>query len=136
MLRHAMHAIAAVLLWAVFGYYWWIVLRRPMNPDTRTALSILAILVLAGVIFLTAWVFHNIRIYRTRQRRKERRKALADNDRDYLGRRIVMDDPYMLLRSNYIEVEVTGAAAPGGTVEEKTFRARDERDTGWSTSSL
>ncbi len=124
MLKQAFHVVIAVLLWIVFGYYWWIVLRRPMNPDTRTALTILAILVLAGIVCLTLWVFHNMRIYRTHHRRKERRKVIFAHDRDYLGRRIVIDDPYALRRSNYIEIEVTTTVVSGEPVEQKTFRAR------------
>ena len=125
MLRQVLHAIVAVLLWVVFGYYWWIVLRQPMNPDTQMALTILAILTLASILYITFWIFHNIRIHRTQHRRKERRKVEIETGRDYLGRRIVIDDPYALLKSNYIEIEVKRSFVSGEPVEWKVFKTRE-----------
>jgi len=125
MLRQVLHAIVAVLLWVLFGYYWWIVLRQPMNPDTQMALTILAILTLASILYITFWILHNIRIYRTQHRRKERRKVELETGRDYLGRRIVIDDPYALLKSNYIEIDVKRSFVSGEPVEWKVFKTRE-----------
>ena len=124
MLRQLLHGVVAVLLWVVFVYYWWIVLRRPMNPDTRTALTILAILTLASILSLAAWIYHNIRIHRRLNRRKERRKVRAEIKGDCLGRVIMVDDPYWVQRSNFFEVDVKRSVVSGEPVEQKIFRVR------------
>jgi len=124
MLRQLLHGLVAVLLWVVFVYYWWIVLRRPMNPDTRTALTILAILTLASIFCLALWIYHNIRIHRRFHRRKERRSVSIEIKGDSLGRRIVVDDPYAIQHSNYVEVEVRRSVVSGQPIEQKVFRVR------------
>ena len=124
MLRNALHVTAAALLWVVFVYYWRIVLRRPMNPDTRTALITLSILTAASVLFLAAWVFHNRRTYRARDRRKVRRSVASDPRRDFLGRRLVMESSAALKRSNYIDVDVERDLVSGDPMGRKVFKAR------------
>jgi len=124
MLRNALHITAAALLWIVFVYYWSIVLRRPMSADTKTALVTLSVLTAASIAFLTAWVFHNVRIHRTMNRRKTRRGVALDVRHDFLGRRIVMDPPAALKRSSYIEVEIVRSFLPGDPFERKIFRPR------------
>lgn len=124
MLRNTLHIIAAALLWVMFVYYWSIVLRQPMNPDTRTSLVILSILTGLTVAFLTAWIYHNLRIYRTSDRRKHRRSAGSDPTRDYLDRILVFEQPDALARSNYIEVDVKEAFVSGRLVERKIFKPR------------
>jgi hypothetical protein len=126
MVRQLLHGVVAVLLWVVFVYYWWIVLRRPMNPDTKTAIITLSVLTSVSILCLAAWIFHNIRIHRRLHRRKQRRRMDVEISRDYLGRPIVIDDPYLLRRSNYVEVEVIRSYVSGRTVERKIIRARAE----------
>jgi hypothetical protein len=43
---------------------------------------------------------------------------------DSLGRRIVIDDPYAVQHSNYVEVEVRRSVVSGQPIEQKVFRAR------------
>ncbi len=124
MLRNALHIIAATLLWVVFIYYWWIVSRRPMNPDTKTALITLAVLTAVCMLCLAGWVIHNVRIYRTLHRRKARRSVALDFHHDFLGRRVVMDPLATLKRSSYIDVEVERGFAPEDRIERKIFRPR------------
>ena len=122
MLRHVLHTVVAVLLWVVFVYYWRIVFRQPMNPDTQTALISLAILTLVATVGLTAWVLHNILIYRRLRTRRRRRREGPVPTRDYLGRRIVMNDADRLRRSNHIQVEVIREPHHDVLVEEKIFK--------------
>jgi len=95
-----------------------------MNPDTRMALTILAILTLASILCLALWIYHNIRIHRRFHRRKERRRVSIEIKGDSLGRRIVIDDPYAIQHSNYVEVEVRRSVVSGQPIEQKVFRAR------------
>lgn len=130
MLRNALHAIAAGLLWIVFVYYWSIVLRQPMNPDTKTSLIVLSILTASALVCLAAWIAHNVRIYRTSNRRKNRRSGGSPPDRDYLGRILVFEQPDALRRSNYIHVEVRKGYVGGRIVERKVFRPRTTEGAG------
>jgi hypothetical protein len=122
MFRHICHAVVAVLLWVVFVYYWRIVFRQPMNPDTRTALVTLALLTFATTVCLSAWVVHNILIYRRVRTRRQRRRETPGPTRDYLGRRIVMDDADRLRRARHIEVDVVRAPHHDVVVEQKVFK--------------
>lgn len=121
-MRKVIHSIVAVLLWGVFLYYWQIVAQRPINPDTRTAMLSLGALSFFSVVYLSAWVFHNIRISRKFKRRRVRHHEKKRPLHDFLGRWIVVDHPEKLLSANYIEVEIKSSIVRNKTVEEKIFR--------------
>lgn len=126
MLKNALHITASAALWIVFVCYWRIVLRQPMNPDTRTALVVLAILTVLTIVYLTGWIHHNLRIYRTSDRRRKRRSVVGSPDRDYLGRPLVFESHDTLERSNYIEVHIKEGFVAGRWVERKIFKTRAE----------
>jgi hypothetical protein len=123
-LRQLLHGIVALLLWVVFVFYWSIVFQRPMSSDTRASLTTLAIVTGAGILFLSFWVYHNVRIHKKFRRRKRRRDASFLAEADHLGRVIVFEDFEALLRSHYIEVEVRTDDPSDPPVEEKIFKAR------------
>jgi hypothetical protein len=125
MLRHVLHAVVAALLWIVFVYYWRIVFQEPMNPDTKTALLSLAILTLAAVSFLGAWIFHNVRIHRRFGERRMRRREAPAPGSDFLGRRIITDDAKGLRRSTHIVVDVVRVPGGDGALENKVFKSVD-----------
>jgi hypothetical protein len=125
MLRHFVHAVVAALLWVVFIYYWRIVFRQPMNPDTRTALMTLAILTFATTVYLSGWVVHNIQIHRRVRSRRQRRRETPGPTRDYLGRRIVLGDTERLRRAHHIEVDVFRASRDDHVLEQKVFKPID-----------
>ena len=104
MLRQIFHVIVSVLLWVVFVYYWVIVIRRPMNPDTRTALVCLAALIGVSAAYLLWWVFYNIRLHRRVGERRVQRRDAPEPTRDYLGRPLLMDNRERLRNSNYVRV--------------------------------
>jgi len=120
--RNALHVIIAVLLWLLFGYYWYVVMQQPMNPDTKTALVSLGVLSFLTILCLSGWVFHNIRIARQFPRRKVRRAGGREPVQDFLGRWIIVDEPDAIVDANYIEVEVRSTSVEGKVVEEKIFR--------------
>ncbi len=124
MLRQLLHGTIALLLWVVFIFYWSIVFQRPMSSDTRASLTTLAILTGAGILFLSFWIYHNVRIHKKFRRRKRRREASFHAEADHLGRVIIFDDIDVLRRSHYIEVEVRATGAFDPPVEEKIFKAR------------
>jgi len=125
MIRQLFHAIFAVLIWVVFVYYWSLVIRRPMNPDTKMALTALAVLTAITTVVLWVWVYHNIRLHRKfRDRRRARRQAVLP-DHDYLGRPLVLKDADELLRAGRVEVVVIGSWINGRYIEQKAFKPTD-----------
>jgi len=125
MLKQTIHAVVAVLLWVVFVYYWTIVFRQPMNPDTKTALVTLGVLTCLSALCLIAWVVHNVLVRRRVGERRRRRRNSPEPTRDYLGRRIIMENAERLRRSNHIEVEVARSPFHEVLVEHKIFRTVD-----------
>lgn len=122
MIRQLLHAIVAILMWVVFVYYWSLVVRRPMNPDTKMALAALAILTLVTTVGLCIWIYHNIRLHRKfRGRRRERRGAELPTE-DYLGRPLIIANLSEIQQARSIDVVVVGGWINGKYVEQKAFK--------------
>jgi hypothetical protein len=127
-MRNVIHGIIAALLWVVFARYWQIVMRQPMSSETRVAIVTLGGLAFLSALFLTAWVYYNVRLARKLQRRQARVPERRQPLRDYLGRWVVVDHPEQLLTSRYIEVEVKRIETENRVIEEKIFRTRPEME--------
>jgi hypothetical protein len=121
-LRNTVHGIIAVLFWVVFIRYWQIVMRQPMNSDTRVAIVTLAILAFLGALYLILWVLYNVRLSKKLRRRQVRLLEPKLPLRDYLGRWIVVDDPAHMRQAGSVEVEIKRIVTDGKTIEEKIFR--------------
>jgi hypothetical protein len=91
--RRLFHLLIALAGWALFLYWWWLVLGRLDPAHVRfTVLFILA--TLAGCILLTAgWVFHNLRIFRRKGPRTHVRISSYQFTRDRVGRTLVFASP-------------------------------------------
>lgn len=124
MARQFFHVTIAVLFWIVFFYYWHLVSRRPLNPETITALVSLGSLAFLTILYLVFWIFHNIRIFNKAERRSARRAGPREPNQDWLGRWIVIDNPSRLRRAEHVVVEVKISSVNGRTVEEKVFRTK------------
>ncbi len=122
MLRNLVHVVLAVLLWVVFVGYWWIVFRRPINPDTAAAIATLAALSFFAILYLYGWMVYNIRLAKRLPKRVRRRRGMRGPIQDFLGRWIVVDHPTRVMKANYIEVEVRKNVVNDRNLEEKIFR--------------
>lgn len=125
MTRTTLHILLGVLLWVVFGYYWWLVAHRPVTPHTRFALVAVGTLVAGISLFLVYWVFHNIRIAKRRQRRRARVQGGTAPATDFLGRTFLARSEDELQRAPYVEVHVVETTDDEGTREQKVFRIAD-----------
>lgn len=125
MTRTILHILLGVLLWVVFGYYWWLVAHRPITGHTEFALVAVGALVGGISLFLVAWMFHNIRIARRRQRRRTRIAGVAAPEADFLGRTFIARSEDELRRAPYVEVHVVETTDREGTREQKVFRIAD-----------
>jgi hypothetical protein len=104
--RTILHIILAVLLWSVFGYYWYIVVQRPLSDHTRIALTAVGSIIAVMTLFSTWWVYHNLRIARRSERRVRRREVAVAPERDFLGRTFVATSEYELKQASYVEVHL------------------------------
>ena len=108
MKRRKMRQITLALLsWILFGYYWWLVSRRRLNPETLTALMILVVVI--GLVWLSTlfWIRHNKQIARgAGNRRMKRRAGPPSASTDSVGRYVEVSGDLPLLEANYIEIMV------------------------------
>jgi len=104
--RTILHTILAILLWSVFGYYWYIVVQRPVSDHTRVALVAVGSIVAVLTLFSSWWVYHNLRIARQSERRLRRREQVMAPERDFLGRTFVATNVDELRHASYVEVHL------------------------------
>lgn len=104
--RTTVHIILGVILWVVFGYYWYLVVRQPVTEHTRLALSVVGSIVGLITLFLFFWVIHNIRIDRRHGRRKQRSQSSTAPPTDFLGRTFVAPDENAMKTAPYVEIHL------------------------------
>lgn len=108
MQRRKMRQIALALLsWALFAYYWWLVSRRRLNPETLAALTILIVAI--GTVWLVTlfWIRHNQLVARRAgDRRKKRRMPPPELSTDTLGRRIELVGELAPVDARYVEIAI------------------------------
>jgi hypothetical protein len=120
--RRKIHFALGTLGWLVFAYYWFVVGRRPLNPQTVVALAALGVLIGTSILVLTGWIVHNRRLYRRMQRRRRRPTPPEDRPKDDLGRWVVVDRPERLREARYVVVEVRRKRVGEREEEEKVYR--------------
>lgn len=120
-MRTALHIFLGVLLWAVFAWYWHLVMRQPVTGETRRALFIVGGIVAIITIFDFFWVLYNVRLAR-RSRRRSRPPAAPAPAFDFLGRTFVAQSDEDLRRARYIEVHVVQMEDDATARGHKLFR--------------
>jgi hypothetical protein len=124
MSRTFIHMLLGVLLWVVFGYYWYLVMRQPVTEQTRHALLTVGCIVAVVTLFDLFWIGHNVRISR-RTRRLTRPAATDAPLADFLGRTFVAQSEEQLRRARYIEVHVVQIEDNDQAAGHKLFRVTD-----------
>lgn len=107
-MRHAWHVFISVLLWCLFGYYWYVVVHRQLTVDSGVALLILAAIVVAGCVLTVLWVVHNKRLATRLGRRKGFAPPPEDFACDHLGRPVVAPPLAELRAATAVVVELDG----------------------------
>lgn len=127
MARTGVHIFLGILLWIVFGYYWYIVFQRPITPHTQLALIAVSAIVGVITLFLVYWIFHNRRIAKRYGRRRRRSLTVDAPTRDFLGRELMTPPEAELIGARYVEVHVVDMTADDGKSQQhKVFRTREE----------
>ncbi len=58
-------------MWALFGYYWNVVLGREVSQETIRAMGILVTGVMLGLVATLFWIRHNLRLARKFEGRRQ-----------------------------------------------------------------
>ena len=61
-MRNFLHYLISILLWVLFGYYWYVVVQRQIDRDTLQPLAILFAITALGLAITLWWIAHNKRI--------------------------------------------------------------------------
>ena len=91
--RRVFHTLVALAGWAIFAYWWTIVVHRVGRSEVRfTVLFILASFVIC-VTLTGLWVLHNRAIFRRKGARTAIREATLDYSHDPLGAAVTFEAP-------------------------------------------
>lgn len=104
--RNAFHVIVSLLLWCLFGYYWYIVARSQITSASLEALAILGVIILAGLIITVWWVSHNKKLAQRNRRTTPPATVPETFDFDYLGRSLVRPDVALLQAARIIDIDI------------------------------
>jgi len=124
MARTFIHILLGGLLWAVFAWYWRLVMQQTISGETKHALVVVGSIVAGITIFDLFWVLHNLRIAR-HGRRRNRRPEPAAPTADFLGRTFMAQSDEVLRRAHYVEVHVVNISDQEDAAGHKLFRVSD-----------
>ena len=108
-MRHVHHVVISVLAWCLFGYHWWIVAQRHMNPTTFVAMKTLGALVLSGLVLTLLWVIHNLRLAKSYGRRRGFTPPPEPFAMDTLERPLVAPELPVLRAAQLVEISLDDA---------------------------
>lgn len=105
-MRNFFHVAISLLMWGVFGYYWFLVSRDQMNRTSFQAVAILAVITIVGVLLTLWWVSHNKKLAQ-RNRRKGSPDTVPETfDADTLGRKLERPEIGALQAAQVIDIDL------------------------------
>ncbi len=105
-MRHFIHVVISLLMWCLFGYYWYVVSGREIGNETVQALGILSIVIVVGLIVTLWWVEHNKRLAQRNRRNSAPPPVAEPFDFDYLKRPIEAPDIEVLQAASIIDIDL------------------------------
>lgn len=118
-MRNLAHDLFSILLWILFGYYWYVVSGHRISWQTFQAVGVLAVISLGGLLVTLWWVRHNLAIAARNRRSGARDTRPETLTHDTLRRPIVGPGLEVLKTAGRITV---GVDAQG----RKTYAATGE----------
>jgi len=104
--RFTLHVIIGIAGWGVFGYFWFIVIKRGIGRGIPVAIVAMAVFAVFLIVLTSLWVKHNIGI----SRQNRRRTAVAVTQQSYIidkvGAEVEIKDIEVLKNSALIEITV------------------------------
>lgn len=105
-MRQAVHLVASVLMWMLFGWYWYLVVQRQINMASYRALGLLVAISACGLLLTLAWVAHNKRLASRNRRAAAPPPGSEARTTDRLGRPLVGADPAGLRSAKVVTIRV------------------------------
>ena len=119
-MRNALHITISVLMWCLFGWYWYVVGQRKLNPETLDAVVVLGTVVIVGAVLTLLWVAHNLRLARKFGRRQGFEAPPEIFTHDHLQRPLIAPPLAELRRAKIVTIALDDEGrkvyAPGGEV--------------------
>jgi hypothetical protein len=104
--RFTLHVIIGIAGWIVFGYFWFIVIKRGIDRGILVAIVAMAVFAVFLIVLTSLWIKHNIEI----SRQNRRRAAVAVTQQPYIidkvGAEVEIEDIEVLKNSALIEITV------------------------------
>lgn len=105
-MRQAWHWIASILMWILFGWYWYLVMQRQVSSSSLRAVALLVALSAAGLLLTLAWVAHNKRLAARNRRLGAPPTAPEERATDHLGRPLAGAAPATLRTARIVTVRL------------------------------
>ncbi len=105
-MRNIFHIFISILMWCLFGYYWYVVGRRQINASSLQAIGVLALITLVGMLLTIWWISHNKKLASRNRRLTAPPAAPEVFETDYLGRPLVSPGLDLLKKAATIVVQV------------------------------
>ncbi len=105
-MRNIFHVVISLLMWCLFGYYWFVVSKREIGAETVQALGVLSIVIVVGLIITFWWVAHNKRLARRNRRQTPAPAVPEPFEVDNLNRTIIAPDITELQSASIIDIEL------------------------------
>lgn len=113
-MRHFLHVLASLLMWCLFGYYWYLVSQRGIGRESIEAVGTLALVVVSGLVSTLWWVAHNKKLARRNRRSNPPPAKPEPFDKDNLGRPIEAPEREVLRAASIVEIAVIAGDASEG----------------------
>ena len=105
-MRNFLHYLFSILMWILFGYYWYVVVERQIGRDSLQPLGILFALTVLGLAITLWWIAHNKRIAAKGKRKNFMPAPAEPFEFDNLGRSISTPPMAELKAAALINIQV------------------------------
>ncbi len=105
-MRNFLHYLVSILLWILFGYYWYVVIERQIGRDYLQPLGILTGITVLGLAITLWWIAHNKRIAAKGKRKTLMPPPAEPFEFDNLNRPIVAPAMALLQTAARVTVNV------------------------------
>ena len=105
-MRNAFHVTVSLLMWCLFGYYWFVVARRQITTASLVSLGVLGCVIFLVLAITFWWVAHNKKLARRNRRTTPPRTTPETFAADYLGRPLVRPEIAQLKKARIIDIDL------------------------------
>jgi len=121
--RNILHIVVSVLMWCLFGYYWYVVSGREIGAATLQALGVLGLVIVLGLILTFWWVAHNKKLARRNRRNRAPETVPESFAADHLGREITGPGLEVLRETQVVDIRLETENDGEDTLTRKAYAA-------------